>query len=161
MRKAVRAIVIENNNLLVMHRSKNGIQYFTLVGGRINDHETPEQALVREVQEETELTVTSMRMVYIEEHPAPYNEQYIYLCEVAPHAGVAISEASEEAMLNKLQSNLHEPQWVSVKAFPQIAFRTPLLQNAIALALKKGFPTEPVILEELPPTKRFGWLRKK
>lgn len=161
MRTAVRAIVIENGKLLVMHRNKQGNQYYTLVGGRMNDGETPEQALAREVQEETGLTVTAARLVYTEDHPAPYNEQYIYLCEVAPHAAIAIQDASEEGTMNKYGMNLHQPFWVNKQAFANTAFRTPLLQAAIVIALKKGFPEQPVKLEEQPRKKRFGWLSKK
>ena len=146
MRKAARAIIIENGNLLVMHRNKYGSQYYTLVGGRINDHETPEQGLVREIREETGLTVTAARLVYIEEHASPYNEQYIYLCDVAPHADVAIQEYSEEGMMNKYDMNTHQPHWVSARAFGNLPFRTPQLQEAIITAFKKGFPKDPVKL---------------
>lgn len=130
-----------------MHRDKQGSQYFTLVGGRVNEGESTEQALVREILEETGLHVTSHRLVYFEEHPEPYSQQYIYLCEVVPHADVAIQDASEEAFLNKLNTNIHTPLWASLKSFSTLAFRTPQLQTAIVTALKKGFPKEPVKLQ--------------
>ena len=146
MRKATRAIIIEGDQLLVMHRNKYGEQYFTLVGGRINDGETFTDALVREVREETGLEIVKGRLVFFEEHPEPYNEQYIYLCEVAPHGDVTIQEYSEEALLNRLDANIHKPMWVGVKAFEHLAFRTPGLQKAILDGLKNGFPSEPVKL---------------
>jgi ADP-ribose pyrophosphatase YjhB (NUDIX family) len=96
MSKAARAIIIEDNKILVMHRNKYGSEYYTLVGGRLEDGETLEQGLQREVKEETGLDVTSARLVYFEEHAAPYNEQYIYLCQVGPHEPVAVQESSEE-----------------------------------------------------------------
>ena len=55
MRTAVRAIIIKDNNLLVMHRNKFGNEYLTLVGGGVELNETKEQALVREVIEETSI----------------------------------------------------------------------------------------------------------
>jgi ADP-ribose pyrophosphatase YjhB (NUDIX family) len=146
MGKAVRAIIIENDRALVMHRNKYGSEYFTLVGGLAGEGETLEQALVREVREETGLTVISGRLVYFEEHPSPYNEQYIFLCEVAPHGTVAIQEYSEEGAMNKYDMNVHKPHWVSFRAFGNLHFRTPQLQEAIIRALKKGFPKEPVKL---------------
>ncbi|HEX8763382.1 MAG TPA: NUDIX hydrolase, partial [Candidatus Saccharimonadales bacterium] len=90
MRQAVRAIIIENGYILVMKRNKYGSEYFTLVGGRLNEDETPEQGLVREIFEETGMTVTAAQLVYVENHAAPYNEQFIYLCEVAPHEPIAV-----------------------------------------------------------------------
>src|SRR5262249_55189295 len=109
MAQAARAIIIEGDKTLVMHRNKYGSEYFTLVGGRVADGETTEQALMRELKEETGLDVTAARLVFIEEHPEPYNQQYIYLCEVAPHADVAVQETSEEGFMNRLDSNVHKP----------------------------------------------------
>jgi ADP-ribose pyrophosphatase YjhB (NUDIX family) len=146
MSKAARAIIVEGNNVLVMHRNKYGSQYYTLVGGRVNDQETVEQALVREVKEETGLDVIEARLVFIEEHPAPYNEQYIFLCQVAPHGPIAIQNDSEEGMMNQIDMNTHTPMWVDVNAFPRLNFRTPQLQKAIIEAFKKGFPATSIKL---------------
>ncbi len=146
MGKAARAIIIEDGKLLVMHRNKQGSQYFTLVGGRVNGNESLEQTLVRELKEETGLDVTSSRPVYIERHAEPYNEQYIYLCEVAPHDQVAIQEYSEEGQMNRININTHSPQWVGFSAFSNLPFRTPQLQQEIIKALKKGFPEEPIVV---------------
>lgn len=143
MRQAARAIIIEDNKILVMHRNNEGNEYFTLVGGRVNDGESIEQALLREVKEETGLTVTAADLVFIEEHPEPYNEQFTYLCHVAPHKEIAIQEASEEAVLNKLTINMHEPMWVDISSFKRLAFRTPQLQDAILDALVNGFTANP------------------
>lgn len=146
MNKAARAIIIEDGKLLVMYRNKHGSEYFTLVGGRVNDDESTEQGLEREIYEETGLSVIRSQLVYIEEHPAPYNQQYIYLCETAPHGEINLQEYTEEAFLNKLDANIHKPMWVDAQHFGRLAFRTPQLQEAIAKALKQGFPTEPIKL---------------
>ncbi len=146
MGKAARAIIFENGKILVMHRQKYGSEYFTLVGGRSNENETMEQTLVREVKEETGMQVVAAKLVYIEMHQSPYNEQYIYVCNVAPHEGIAVQDASEEGEMNRFEANVHKPYWVEVKAFSSMPFRTPQLQQAIVNGIKKGFPKEPVTL---------------
>ncbi len=146
MKIAARAIIIENNNLLVMQRNKQGMIYYTLVGGMAAEGETPEQAVMREVSEETGLTVTDYQLVYTEKHPAPYNSQYIYLCKVAPHESVGLTIGSEEEKMNRHGMNMHTPYWAPLKQFEKLHFRTPLLQKEILKALKKGFPTEPVAI---------------
>lgn len=144
MTRAARAIIFEGNKILVMHRNKYGSQYFTLIGGRINDDETIEDGLVREVKEETGLDVTSAKLVFIEEHPAPYNDQYIFLCEVAPHDSIALQDNSEENLMNKLDMNTHMPILIENSAFPRIQFRTIQLQTHISDGIKNGWPTKPV-----------------
>lgn len=143
MAKAARAIIIENGKMLVMYRNKYGSEYFTLVGGRANKDETMEQALVREIKEETGLDVIAAQLVFIEEHKPPYNEQYIFFCRIGPHADVEIQDTSEEAFLNRLDANIHKPVWTDLKGFANLAFRTPQLQQAIMTALREGFPTSP------------------
>lgn len=146
MAKAARAIVIEGDKLLVMYRNKHGSEYYTLVGGQVADGESTEQALVREIREETGMQVTGARLVFTEEHPAPYNEQYIYLCHVAPHAEVAVQEWSEEGQMNRIDVNVHKPLWVTATAFEGLPFRTPKLQAAIINGVRKGFPSQPLDL---------------
>lgn len=143
MTKAARAIIIEDGKILVMYRNKYGSEYYTLVGGRVNEDETTEQGLVREIKEETGLTVTSARLVFTEAHTAPYNEQYIYLCEIGPHDNVAIQDSSEEGGMNRLGMNVHKPVWCHLSAFEAMQFRTPQLHAAILKAFKKGFPAQP------------------
>lgn len=144
MANAARAIIVENNKMLLMHRNKNDKQYFTLVGGRIQEGEAPERALAREVKEETGLDVTGCRLVYVEEHAEPYNSQYIFVCEVASYGEVAIQDAAEEAVLNRMSTDLHMPLWVDVASFDTLPFMTINLQTAITRGLKKGFPKEPI-----------------
>lgn len=129
--------------MLVMHRNKYGSEYFTLVGGRVTDDETIEQGLVRQVKEETGMQVTGAQLVFVEEHAAPYDEQYIYLCAVASFDNVAIQDGSEEGRLNRLSMNVHQLSWVRLNAFAKLSFRTPHLQTAIMKALEEGFPDRP------------------
>ncbi len=146
MGRAARAIVIEDGKILVMHRNKHGSEYFTLVGGRVNDGESIEQALMREVKEETGLDVTKHRLVYTENHNPPYNDQFIYLCEVAPHDDISIQTSAEEKFMNKISVNTHKPLWANTSSFAALPFRTIQLQEAIVKGLKKGFPSAPVKL---------------
>ncbi|GAC1390422.1 MAG: hypothetical protein NVSMB46_00030 [Candidatus Saccharimonadales bacterium] len=146
MNKAVRAIIIENNSILVMHRNKHGSEYFTLVGGKINENESAEEALVREIKEETGMDINSYQLVYIEEHSPPYNQQFVYLCSVSSHEEINLQDVSEEAFMNRIGINMHLPQWVDIKSFEKIPFRTPQLQTAIGVAFKKGFPHQPIVL---------------
>ncbi len=146
MSKAARAIIINADKLLVMHRNKYGSEYFTLVGGLVGESETAEEALKREVKEETGLEITKSELVFIEEHSAPHNSQYIYFCEVTNFSEVAISQGAEENKMNKLGLNTHELRWASINSLASLQFRTPQLQKALVDGFKNGFPAQPVKL---------------
>ena len=51
----VSAIIVKNNKVLLIHRRKQGREYWVFPGGGIEKGETPEEAIIREVKEETGL----------------------------------------------------------------------------------------------------------
>lgn len=57
--------IIKDNDgkVLLMHRSTPKRTQWEVPGGKIEDGETPEQAAVREVKEELDLTVTAVREI--------------------------------------------------------------------------------------------------
>lgn len=57
MRISSRALIIDNNKILLIHRIKFGKEYYVLPGGEIEKNETPEEAVKREVKEETNLDI--------------------------------------------------------------------------------------------------------
>jgi len=77
------AILHNGQILLIQHREHgNGRSYWLLPGGGRESNETPEQCVIREVQEETGLTVTVDRLLL--DDPAPtgdvYQRLHTYLC---------------------------------------------------------------------------------
>lgn len=142
MRKAARAIIILDNNLLVMHRNKFGHEYYTLVGGGVDVGETPEDTLVREVTEETSLRLTQFRHVFIEHADEVFGDQYIYLCEF-PGGTVALPDDSDEAQINQLGKNLYTPMWLPLDKLPTVEFLSERLKQAILDGIKNGWPETP------------------
>lgn len=143
MRRAARAIVIKDNQLLVMHRNKFGTEYDTLPGGNIELGETPEQAVLRELQEETNVSTSSPRLVFVEEAGDPYGTQYIYLLDYQS-GEPQLTPGSEEDHINKLGQNLYEPKWVPLTELPDKPFLSEKLKNTILYAVDNGFPAEPM-----------------
>lgn len=146
MNDAARAIIIVNDHLLLMERVVEGNSYYTLVGGGIKENETPEEAVVREIDEETSLKVTGLQHVFSDITPTGYPNQYIFLCEVEADGPMGIKVGSEEDTRNKMGLDVHELAWMHKDNFGKLPFRTPQLQAAIVTGLKKGFPKEPTSL---------------
>jgi 8-oxo-dGTP pyrophosphatase MutT (NUDIX family) len=57
MRNRSGIILIENNKLALIERQRNGLHYFAFPGGGIDEGESPEQAAVREAEEELGVVV--------------------------------------------------------------------------------------------------------
>jgi 8-oxo-dGTP diphosphatase len=142
MRKAARAIVVYNQSILLMKRNKFGLIYYCLPGGGIDAGETADQAVLREMREETSLVLANQRLVYIEEAGAPYGTQYIFVCDYQD-GEVKLQPTSIEAQLNKDGKNLFEPMWVPVSKFATLPFRSKELQQELLAAFRDGFPQEP------------------
>ncbi|MDP1743338.1 MAG: NUDIX domain-containing protein [Candidatus Amesbacteria bacterium] len=76
-----RAIIIEGKKILLMHRKKDGIEYWVYPGGHLEEGETPDQAMIREIWEELSLKVKKISK------PHPYihefgTHEYYFECEV-------------------------------------------------------------------------------
>lgn len=58
-------VLIENNSLLLVKQKLANNKNWSLPGGRVEPGETLEQALIREMKEETGLDVEPIRMLYV------------------------------------------------------------------------------------------------
>lgn len=138
-REAARAIVIKDDALLVMKRSKLGEIFYVLVGGGIEPGESPETALRRELLEEASMTVGEVKRVFIEKSNERFGVQHIFLCEYQggePH----LAPDSPELAENTVGQNTYEPLWLPIKQFREVRFRSNGLREALLEALEYGFP---------------------
>lgn len=62
MRTRSAAILIQDDSIALIERHRTGMHYFTFPGGGVNEGETPEQAVVREVHEELGVEVRVQRL---------------------------------------------------------------------------------------------------
>ncbi|MDQ2730374.1 MAG: NUDIX domain-containing protein [Armatimonadota bacterium] len=90
------AIVQGNSILMVLHRH-DGRSYWTLPGGGVDEGETPEQAVVREVKEETDLHAGVIRILFDE--PFQNNTCRCFLLKVDESQEAALGYDPEQAHL--------------------------------------------------------------
>ncbi|MGM5488821.1 MAG: GrpB family protein [Nanobdellota archaeon] len=76
--QTARALILNNENILLIHRFKNGREYFALPGGHIEPGETPEQATIREIKEEANLDIAIDRKLWTL-NPFDDSEHHFYL----------------------------------------------------------------------------------
>lgn len=102
-------IVLRGSDVIVMFRRKEGREYYTFPGGGVEDGESVEQAVIRELGEETTVVAEVDRLLY--HHVLDDgSEQLFYLCRYVS-GEPSIHPGSPEAERMKT-GNYYEPRWV-------------------------------------------------
>lgn len=145
MRRAVRAVVFKDNNLLLIKRNKFGKEYYTLPGGGMEIGESAEQALVREMYEETGVQLGDARLVSVEDAGEPYGVQYMYLADYVS-GEPRLSSGSVEAEISAMGKNTYEPVWLPVSELPAAPFISDRTKNWLLKSIKEGFPEQAALI---------------
>ena len=141
MRRTARAIIVKENNILLMYRDKFGNEYYTLPGGEVEIGEEILQTLYREIHEETSLEIDNAQLMFIEHAGNMYGDQFIFLCEYI--SGVPqLRSDSEEVMLEKISHNIHKPVWIGISEFKNLRFLSQELKEKVIIGLENGWPAE-------------------
>ncbi len=108
------AIIIKNHQILVIFRKSEGEQFYSFPGGTIEPDETPENAVEREVKEETSLDVTRSDYLFSVQEPVREGGQrknYFYDCDIS--YGTPTLAGPEKAKHS--DTNYYEPMWISLE----------------------------------------------
>ncbi len=144
MKQFARAIVLKDDSLLVMRREKAGRKYCSLVGGAVDPGETPEQALYRELAEETGIEVKNHRLV-ITQQGGGFGTQYIYLCDYVS-GEPELAEDSVEAKINVPGQNSFQPGWLPLKDLPTVNLLPGELKKVLLNILPNNFPQQSITI---------------
>ena len=114
MRKSIRAvaIIIKNNDVLLMWRKNQGKEYYVFPGGGVEENETVEEAVIREVSEETTLKVKIEKQLY-HHHYINDSDQYFYLCSYLS-GEPTLGDANEKEDMLKNTDNFYQPVWMKI-----------------------------------------------
>ena len=112
------AIIVDNGKILLMHRINNGKEYHVFPGGGVENGETVEQAVLREVKEETSLEIKIEKMLY--HHIYDDNtEHFCYLCRYIS-GDPKLGDGNEARDMKESNANFYNPVWYEIKGLPQL-----------------------------------------
>ena len=83
--KRVRAVIIQDNKVLTIRRTKPNETYWVIPGGGVEEKETNEEALIREIKEElgVDIKIDKLLLEIDSKKPETINQkEYFYLCNI-------------------------------------------------------------------------------
>jgi mutator protein MutT len=132
MRKSIRIIIIEGNKILLIHRLKEGREYYVLPGGGIEPAETPEQTVIRETKEETNLDVARCELLW--KFKDEFHDGVYFLAKEFKGRTKIIGPELEDMNEN----NVYELKWVALKELKNLTvYPLPIRNRIIKKFLKK------------------------
>ena len=135
-RDTARGIILHNGSVLLIKRSRLGLNYYSTPGGGIEPGETPFEAVKRELHEETSLELNVEREIY-QWHEGPHIHYFFYCTYVSgvPH----LQEDAEENQNGP--DNTHTPIWIDANEIIMCNFGYwEPLKNILANDIKNGLP---------------------
>jgi 8-oxo-dGTP diphosphatase len=144
MRQRSGIILIENNKLALIERHRAGKHYFAFPGGGVDEGESPEQAAIREAEEELGILVEIKQK--IAEVVFNGNTQYYFLAEKL--SGEFGSGTGEEFGEYNPVHGTYLPLWLPLADLPNNNVLPRELADLVVGSAKEGWPVKPVIILE-------------
>ena len=110
IRKAVRCYLIKDNEVVVTKYKKGNKKegYYDIPGGKIEEGECPKQTAIREMKEETGLTITNPRLCGVKHFPIDEGRYIVFLFEATQYEGELCS------------SNEGKMHWIKIEELDKI-----------------------------------------
>ncbi len=147
MRIRAVAILIEDDQVALIERYRAGRHYFTFPGGGVDEGETVEQAIIREVEEELGLHIAIERKV-ADVWFRGNRQEYFLVRRLGGKFGAGTGEEYTDPRPDDPDAGTYLPVWMPILDI----LSQPVVPVEVAeMALKsrrEGWPAEPVIIYE-------------
>jgi 8-oxo-dGTP pyrophosphatase MutT (NUDIX family) len=115
MRQRAAGIIIKDGKILLLYRRREGNVYYIVPGGGIEEGETPEQAAIREIKEETNLDVEIDRLFFEFDGTRNSHEYFFTVKNIQGEACLGGEELEKNS-----EENYYEVAWVQLSRLPEI-----------------------------------------
>ena len=144
MRNRSGIILIEEDKLALIERYRAGIHYYAFPGGGIDEGESPEQAAIREAEEELGIVVR-VKLKVAEVLFSGSSQFYFLVEKISGKFGTGTGE--EYGEYNPIYGS-YLPLWLPLADIPNKNILPRKLADFVFRFAKAGWPAEPVILIE-------------
>lgn len=150
MRIRAGVVLIEDDKVALIERYRDGRHYYVFPGGGADEDETPEQAAIREMEEETGLRVIIKQKV-VEVHFELSLQHYFLAERVSGVYGTGLGEEFTAADPDNPAEGIYVPIWMPVAELSERENVFPADVAALAArCIQNGWPAEPVVVIEHP-----------
>ena len=148
MRIRAGIVLIEDDKVSLIERFRDGNHYFVFPGGGVDEGETPQEAAVREMEEETGLRVTVKRELAKIHFGLSF--QIYYLVErVSGKYGTGTGEEFTDADPDDPTEGIYIPIWMPVEELSEHENIYPVdVKELVLKSMSSSWPDEPVEIVE-------------
>jgi 8-oxo-dGTP pyrophosphatase MutT (NUDIX family) len=148
MRVRAGIVLVEDGRVSLIERYRDGKHYFVFPGGGMDAGESPQEAAIREMDEETGLRVVVRKQVA--EIHFDLSIQHYFLAErVGGEYGTGTGEEYTNADPDDPYEGIYIPIWMPVDDLSEHENIYPLdIKELVLKSTSAGWPDEPVVIEE-------------
>ena len=139
-------ILVENEKVAVMKRERESLIYYLFPGGQVEQNETPEQAVKREILEELGLYVEVERLVATVAFQG--RKQYYFLVsKVNGEFGTGLGEELKSS--KDSEDGAYLPEWLPIYDLVNYQIKPQAIVNLLVNSMMMGWPEKAITYEEL------------
>ena len=147
MRIRAGVVLIEDGRVSLIERFRDGHHYYVFPGGGVDKGESPEDAAIREMEEETGLRVTVKRELARIHFGLSF--QIYYLVErISGEYGTGKGEEYTDADPDHPMQGVYIPVWMSVEELLEHEIIYPeAIKDLVIQSIREGWPDAPVMVD--------------
>lgn len=121
IRETARGVIVRDNELLLIRRTRQNAEggidnWLSIPGGGLESDETPQQAVVRELQEELGLVVKIDSFLTTQDVPSEESRHYYFLCSIIEGEPRILEQSEEYERMQGEIPNTYAVEWTNLNS---------------------------------------------